>query len=95
MSDIYRWLQVNDKRGERPLPAGLDQQGRYDTRPHRAEYIEQRRQQAAEACTEIGADGGDRDGLGLWRGLRAGLPLALLCWAVFGAVVAYLWQVAP
>lgn len=57
------------------LPAGCDQQGRHP--------------QAAEACTELGAD--DEDPLNAARGVVVGIVAAMMIWAFVAFAVLAVW----
>jgi hypothetical protein len=61
------------------LPAGLDQQGRYQVR----DWPDTVPTQPAECCTELGADPDPYDGTALVRGLMSAIGItALLAGAV-------------
>ncbi len=95
MTAPHYWPQV----GRHPkLPAGCDAQGRYDTRPHRVtvdsmsvDYVQQRVQQAAEACSELGADEPLMPMRRVDKWMLAGIVAVVVLWAVASVAVLRTW----
>jgi hypothetical protein len=73
-------------RPARPLPAGCDQQSRYDTRPHGP----------AEASTDFGADDiDDSTPEGRSLGVLLMLLSSVISVCIIAALAAYPWGAAP
>jgi hypothetical protein len=88
VNEPYIWNNVSTRRGDREPFAGLDYQGRYQTR----EYVQERAQQAAEAATDIGAkDDPPRPRMTPAEGLIVCVLFALSL-ALIASVAGILWQ---
>ena len=94
MSTPHIWPQVNLRRGERMSVCVSDNcaQGRADCpTPRACQYIRERRVQAAEACTELGAEDAPLPMRSVDWWMLAGCAGLVALWAVALVAMLRVW----